>query len=350
MKTVKAQLSAVRFGHSGTIVYKILFPLTLLFLFITMPSFLFAEDPAEKIKQEAGFYYTVKKGDTLWDLSERFSDSPWVWPDLWQENKQIPNPHWIYPGNRIRLYHKGWIRPLDKPVERKMEEPVYFLYKNIDMVGFIRKEAIPPSALIFKTKYDKELISSRDLVYLRKEEKSDFLPGSRYTVYRTLKKIKDKQTGEYVGIQHYLTGVVEVVQDKDKFAVGKVIYSFRPIKINDKLMPYTQRSIEIPIIGSTPGVDGKMIISEENQEIFGDNTIAFFDKGKKDGVKIGQIYGLFDQKEATLDPKTREKVTLPPTDVGEILILHTEETTSTVIITKSYDPVISGTKVTASLD
>ena len=144
MKNIKAQLSAARFGHPGKIVCKFLLTLTILFLFITMPSFLFAEEPAEKIEQEAGFYYTVKKGDTLWDLSEKFSDSPWVWPDLWQENKQIPNPHWIYPGNRIRLYHKGWIRPIDKPVEEKMAEPVYFLYKNIDMVGFIRKDAIPP--------------------------------------------------------------------------------------------------------------------------------------------------------------------------------------------------------------
>jgi len=63
-----------------------------------------AEQTPQKgdVEYEAGFYYTVKKGDTLWDLSQRFSDTPWQWPDLWHENQQLPNPHWIYPGERIR--------------------------------------------------------------------------------------------------------------------------------------------------------------------------------------------------------------------------------------------------------
>ena len=346
MKNTTSTLSETRFGHLGKTLFKFLLPLLILCLFISMP--VFAEETSEKIEQEAGFYYTIKKGDTLWDLSQRFSDSPWVWPDLWEENKQIPNPHWIYPGNRIRLYHKGWVRNLDMPVKAAVEEPVYFFYKNIDMVGFIRQEAVTPSASIFKSKYDKILISEGDLVYLRKEGGNDFIPGSRYTIYSTLNKIKDDETGDYIGIQHYLKGIVEIVRDEDKFAVGKVIFSFRDISIEDKLMPYKQRAIEIPITKSTGGVIGKVIISEEHQVIFGDYTIAFFDKGEKDGIKIGQIYGLFEQEEAALSPKDKEKVLLPPHDIGQILVLHTEETTSTVIITKSYDPVNVGTKVMAS--
>ena len=72
---------------------------------VLLPFSLFAEEADQDMKHEAGFYYTVQKGDTFWDLSQRFSDSPWVWPDLWRENDQIPNPHRIYPGQRIRLYH-----------------------------------------------------------------------------------------------------------------------------------------------------------------------------------------------------------------------------------------------------
>jgi len=55
---------------------------------------------------EPGFYYTVKKGDTLWDLSQKFYDSEWVWPATWAQNKDIKNPHRIYPGQRIRLYQR----------------------------------------------------------------------------------------------------------------------------------------------------------------------------------------------------------------------------------------------------
>jgi len=65
----------------------------------------YCQESEKKVENlESGLYYTIQKGDTLWDLSEHFFDSPWIWPDLWQKNQAILNPHWIYPGDRIRVY------------------------------------------------------------------------------------------------------------------------------------------------------------------------------------------------------------------------------------------------------
>ena len=80
--------------------------LSILAAIIFFPVLIFAQENKKIVEHEAGFYYTVQKGDTLWDLSDRFFDSSWLWPDLWSENSQISNPHWIYPGERIRIFHQ----------------------------------------------------------------------------------------------------------------------------------------------------------------------------------------------------------------------------------------------------
>ncbi|NIP47776.1 MAG: LysM peptidoglycan-binding domain-containing protein, partial [Gammaproteobacteria bacterium] len=50
--------------------------------------------------------YVVKKGDTLWDISEHFLVEPWRWPEIWQLNPQVRNPHLIYPGDELALFYR----------------------------------------------------------------------------------------------------------------------------------------------------------------------------------------------------------------------------------------------------
>lgn len=62
-----------------------------------------ANNPPPAIKADAPNRYIVKKGDTLWDISGRYLDSPWRWKEIWATNKQIKNPNLIYPNDILIL-------------------------------------------------------------------------------------------------------------------------------------------------------------------------------------------------------------------------------------------------------
>jgi len=316
---------------------------------IAFPFALCAEESKTSVEHEAGFYYTIQKGDTLWDLSHRFLDSPWQWPDMWSENNQIANPHRIYPGDRIRLFQRKdieiWVdTDLNKKVVEE-KEPLYYFYSSIDKIGFIKKEPVTPRGTIFEVKDDKEMISKGDLVYIRPNEDTSFIPGSKFTVYRTLKPLRDRRTNSYIGVQHYLTGIVEITKIEPKFAVAMVIQSFRSIEINDLLIPYVKKSPKIILTESKKELTGKIIEAEERTSIIGDNTVAFIDKGNIDGVKAGQRYSIFYQEKKRLDPGTKGDVYLTPVDFGKLLVLHAEETASTVLITSAEKSIYPGADI-----
>jgi hypothetical protein len=334
--------------------------LSILTAIIFFPVRMFAQENKEIVQQETGFYYTVQKGDTLWDISDRFFDSSWLWPDLWSENRQITNPHWIYPGERIRIfYQKGAQSFVGKTVSRRQalekepqKEALYYYYSPIDKIGFIKKDPVVPLGVIFKVKDDKELISAGDLVFIR--SKGDIPPsltaGSKYSVYRTLKPIIDQKTEALIGTQHYLTGIVEITKIEPRFAVARVIQSYRTMEVGNLLMPYKRRSPKIELTQSKKGLNGQLIISEEHENIIGDNDIAFIDKGSRDDVKPGQQYSIYYQEKQRLDTDTKKDVLLTQIVYGTLLVLHTEQTTSTVLITRSDQSINPGAKICSPIE
>ena len=314
----------------------------------------------ETLEHEAGFYYTIQRGDTLWDLSDKFFDSPWFWPELWHENEQIPNPHWIYPGERIRLFQKQGKdtftfqipepeiivqeSSVDTELVQETETPpmpeketVYYAYPPIDAVGFIRKEAVSPLGFIFKIKDDKVLVHEGDTVYINYADKDNLpiMQGGRYTVYRKLDPTRDRKQNRQLGGQYYILGLVEVTRLEPDFVIAKVVKSYRSIAKNDFILPYERRSPKIPISESVPNLIGKIILSEEHAAIIGDLTLAFIDKGKADNVKEGQIYNIFYQEKEDLQVQGKKSVLLTPVDYGRLIVLHTEQETSTVLITQT---------------
>jgi hypothetical protein len=336
-------------------IWKMIQPILPLFIGLALCTPSIAMEPSKEVEYQAGFYYTIKKGDTLWDISQRFNDTPWQWPDLWRENTQIPNPHWIYPGERIRLYHKNEKGRYQEIQEVKTDLPavtphiaatpatqslqpkpeVHYYYSGLDQVGFIRKPAVTPDGLIFKVIDDKTLISVDDVVYIRNphaESVDDLIPGSRWTVYRTQNPTDEPRAEQKIGIQHLLLGVVEITQNEKQYAMAKVLKSYRNMQIGDLLMPYKPSTPEIVVRDSAPDIKGSLIASENHTELIGELVVAFIDKGAADNILPGQLYNIYYQESAPVGPGGKS-IELKPVDVGSLIVLRTEQHTSTVLVT-----------------
>jgi LysM repeat protein len=287
------------------------------------------------VEHETGFYYTVQKGDTLWDLSQKFSDSAWQWTELWRENEQIVNPHRIYPGERLRLYRREGAHKYggtDKSAETKATtEPgaIEFYFSAIDHVGFIRKEPVKPHGTIYKVREPKVMIYEEDIVYIRPAGNASLAPGERYTIFRTLKPIRNIDNNAYIGIQHYLTGVVEIFHQDEQFS--------------------NRRVPRIRLQQSQEGIQGRVIEGEEHQTMMGDTVVAFIDKGQQDGIKPGQFYSLYYQDEHRVTTASGEEVLYTPVDFGELFVIHTEKTTATVLITRTEKEVNAGSTIRTPL-
>jgi hypothetical protein len=297
-----------------------------------------SDEFSSKIELESGIYYTVKKGDTLWDISNRYFNTHWRWPQIWSENQQIMNPHRIFPGERLRLYHEVWdaSRTIESSDQSGTDQlPVvesrYYVYSFIHHTGFIKEQPIETSGQVVLVKGDKDvpktILGQDESIYVTPSGNASMKVGDMYAIYRPPMPVTDPESKDIVGFQYYMTGLIRIVECREDFAVAKIEKAFHPIMVDDLLLPYEPRSPKIRMIPGKDGIDGKILKAEEDIQIFGDNAVAFINKGTEDGIQVGQTYAVYDDysTDAILD-----KV-----DFGSLLILHAEPTNATVLITKS---------------
>jgi hypothetical protein len=113
-------------------------------------------------------------------------------------------------------------------------------------------------------------------------------------------------------------------------------------------MPFVKRSPFIALADGKVGIEGRLLISEDHTKIIGEAHTGFIDKGKADGVEVGQVYSVYYQEKERKNPETGELIIFPRIDIGNLLVVHTEETTATALVIRSERALMSWDRLHAT--
>jgi len=307
------------------------------------------------LNEQAPETYTVKKGDTLWGISGMYLTQPWRWPELWDVNPQIDNPHRIFPGDELYLVwvdgqprlriNRGRnvkLNPNMRVTALDLAIPVI----PLDEIGaFLRGHRILDARELNNSAYvvagaQKHLLGSPgDRIFGR-----GFFPdGERaYGIFRAGDTYRDPITNEVLGYQAEDIGSAQLLSsNKDEVVELEISRVSEEVRITDRLLPNEEKILDATFQPRAPEaevVDGYMIAVDGGVNQIGPWDIVVINRGERDGLAVGHVLAIYQTGEIVHDQIAGDNVALPDVRSGLLMIFDVFEKASYGIVLKSNRP------------
>lgn len=321
--------------------------------------------PLSELAPNAPDRYTVKRGDTLWDLSSMYLTSPWRWPELWGMNKeQVKNPHLIYPGQELVLIKNGdrahlhvagdaGEPPVDKlePRIRDLDAqrlaipsiPNSLIEPFLSQPLVLERGALDSAARIIATQEGRVFVGRGDEAYARGITST----ATNYNVFRPLRPLYDPDDVNRknpIAYEAFYLGTANLVR-AGEIAKVRIDSSKQEIGIDDRMLPVERQRLEsyVPKRPSAP-VDARVISIYDGVRYGGGGQIITLNRGSNDGLTTGDVVQLWRVGETRLDRTAarREYVKLPDEQMGLAFVFRVFPTISYALIQRGTMPVEVG--------
>lgn len=343
--------------------------------------------------------YTVKRGDTLWTISARFLKQPWLWPEIWQVNPQVKNPHRIYPGDELYLgtgSRGPYLGTERRGPEIRSEDsseaiaplPLDVLRPYLKNTRILGKDAVDRAPHVVGIEDNRLRGGSGQLIYIRN---LDAQPGQRYAVLRPMGRYydlppkdenlpRDVKRHEYesrdgrpsliwhhgpieytlrgkvrfLGYEVLEYGTLEVTRAGNP-ASALVTASDFEVKAGDLVLPVEERPYDDSYLPHAPDrvpAGMRVIAFSDALNAVGSHQVVALSSGAENGVENGQVYSIYHDGDtvhdvtdyptgsvrSTFNPRDRN-VKLPPEFVGHVMVFRTFESVSYGLIMDALKPV-----------
>jgi hypothetical protein len=300
--------------------------------------------------------HVVRRGDTLWDICWYYFNDPWQWPKVWSYNAQITNPHWIYPGDLVRLLPKGFLAgpaitdpglepetdPGTKPTDAAT--PQRRLDVSVRQVAFIDKKHLESSLYIIGAVEDKELLATGDEVYVSYPDGAVPKVAERYSIYAEDQAVTHPDGGKNVGSYVRIQGELEIVSVKQgKRARARITSANNEIERGSRVGPLLRQFKSVPPARNEVDVQGTIVAMLASDQLIGQGEVIFMDLGKGAGIKPGNRLFVvrrgdaFDAQTRPQDQPGQDDRTFPARALGEVVLVQVGDTISVGLVTLSLE-------------
>ncbi|MEZ9765002.1 LysM peptidoglycan-binding domain-containing protein [Vibrio splendidus] len=323
------------------------------------------------IKQGAPEAYVVVKGDTLWDISAMYLDSPWLWPRLWQVNPEIENPHLIYPGDKLSLV---WIngepvlslkpviklspkiRVSEKRAVPTVNEGLVLQYLQSDRL--VEQQDIQSAQRVLGTSDGKRFLSGEDRLFISGNQQHQ-----KWGIYRSVETYQRQQPQASMTSLR-LVATARLKEVDAEFSSLQIETQLQEVLLNDLVLPelgvdQVKLSTTFYPAPSAAGQFANILGSLDGSQYSAKNQVVVINKGSQDNLRQGSMFTL-SESGAVVFGKQGEysykesaasyKVQLPSTSLGSLMVIRPYEYFSLALITQSSKPVSNDILAVSPLD
>jgi LysM repeat protein len=331
--------------------------------------------------------HIVQKGDTLWDLGAKYLGNPFAWPQIWELNKWVKDPHWIYPGDPLVVDGSRTVVPAAKEGEtsapgevaalkpdiRRTSKPVLAEYAY-SFQDFIQIPFIAPKGAAayykqtgaFQIKGHEDstrgILSDGDFIYMGGGTNQGVKEGDRLVITRLVTKDfyhpADPTHRRSLGDVLQQQGVLRITKTYADSSVALIEHSLDGIFEGAYAVPFTEpanivTNLRKDVASPIPLKDplGSIIFLRENRSVAGGGDMVLIDQGTAQGLKVGEILLTarrrpLDGTVLTEDPTKETKGPSTNYYLGQMVVIRTEENTSTCRLLRAKEEVLVGDLVT----
>jgi len=307
----------------------------------------------------SGRIHLVVSGDTLWDISDAYLGTPWVWPSVWTDNRDIENPHFIVPGDRIWISaHEmrrvsaeeaeqllsGQPRAADDEVEYTgpASDSFQSLFQDegdsntvrvssLEMTGLISAEQLEAAASIVDAVPERIMLSQGDRVYVGLGEQEASV-GDQFTIFRTQEKIFDPDTNRLLGYHVKLLGWVEVEKTDAESSLAVIRMSGEEMEIGDRVMPRERPILDIEVAASPKNIDGRISFFPSSRVLMGTADYVYLNRGELDGLQVGSPLEVYRSGWQAPEPARNTRVEVPDRVIAQLLVVRARRQSAVALV------------------